>query len=439
MSVGDQRDVTGAEGARASFEEFVSASSTRLFTMALLLTGRQRADAEDLLQGVLERAYRHWRRICRNGDPEPYVRQMLVHASVDRWRQRRRQREQSLAAVAANPPAGDQTSEIADRDLLLRALSALPAGQRAVLVLRYFCDLSEAQTAATLDCSVGSVKKQTARALASMRASLGRRPSPNPAPGRQEGMVPCLMSDLERRLRAAMIAASEQPPANLMQEIRRRHRRHVRRVSCASVAVAAAIAITVPPVAHALRAGHPAGARPVGPASVGPVPGFSTPSAAPADGCQPAVGALAPDWRDSSFRVGPVWFAYDRTQGYVHLGSSPGDHRGAGQLEVGVMIVEVDYGSRAALTVDPGARSYFRLLNGFDNGSGPYPLSAGFSSLTLVSCPPETPPGDNGRVSDYYLGFIIKEGSDALVDVRTSASARPVQVTFTCLRTGCDT
>jgi hypothetical protein len=251
------------------------------------------------------------------------------------------------------------------------------------------------------------------------------------------------MSDLERRLRAAMIAADEQPPANLMQQIRRRHRRHVRRVSFACVAVAVSIAITAPPVAHALLAGHPAGGRPVGPASTGPVSGSSTPPVAPtgpsADGCQASAGALPRDWRGSSLRVGPVWFAYDRSQGYVHLGSSPGDHRGSGQLEVGVMIVEVDYGSRAVLTVDPGARSYFRLLNGFNDGSGPYPLSAGLTSLTLVSCPPGTSPGDNGPVSDYYLGFIIKMGSDALVDVRTSAFARPIPVIFTCLRTGCDT
>lgn len=185
MSVGDQRDVIGAEDASASFEEFVGGSSARLFTMALLLTGRQRADAEDLLQGVLERAYRHWRRICRNGDPEPYVRQMLVHASVDRWRQRRRRREQLRAAAAVNPAAGDQADEIADRDLLLRALGALPAGQRAVLVLRYFCDLTQVQTAATLGCSVGSVKKQAARALASMRASVG--PATGPEPSRRAG------------------------------------------------------------------------------------------------------------------------------------------------------------------------------------------------------------------------------------------------------------
>jgi len=190
MTADDQRDVVGAEEASASFEEFVDASSARLFTMALLLTGRQRADAEDLLQGVLERAYRHWRRICRNGDPEPYVRQMVVHASVDRWRQRRRRREQ-LQAAAVEPASGDQASEIADRDLLLRALGALPAGQRAVLVLRYFCDLTEAQTAATLGCSLGSVKKQAARALASMRASLGpvAEPEPSRRTGRGDGAV----------------------------------------------------------------------------------------------------------------------------------------------------------------------------------------------------------------------------------------------------------
>jgi RNA polymerase sigma-70 factor (ECF subfamily) len=88
-------------------------------------------------------------------------------------------------------PSGDQASEIADRDLLLRALGPLPAGQRAVLVLRYFCDLTEAQTAATLGYSLGSVKKQAAWALASLRASLGpvAEPEPSRRPGRGDGAV----------------------------------------------------------------------------------------------------------------------------------------------------------------------------------------------------------------------------------------------------------
>lgn len=157
-------------GTAVQFEEFVDSSSTRLFSMAMLLTGRQRAEAEDLLQGVLERAFRRWRRICQDGEPEPYVRQMLVNASIDRWRRLRRRAEDPLPAGAGDTLChADGASAIADRDLLLRALAALPPGQRAVLVLRYFCDMSEAQTAQALGCSAGSVKSQSARGLARLR------------------------------------------------------------------------------------------------------------------------------------------------------------------------------------------------------------------------------------------------------------------------------
>ena len=153
----------------ASFEEFVAGSSGRLFTMARLLTGGHRAEAEDLLQGAFERAYRRWGRISRRADPERYVRQILVNASVDRWRWLRRHPETALVAAGAGPGAADATAVVADRDLLLRGLAALPPRQRAVLVLRYFEDLSEAQTAAMLRCSVGTVKSQTARGLARLR------------------------------------------------------------------------------------------------------------------------------------------------------------------------------------------------------------------------------------------------------------------------------
>lgn len=162
--------VRPALGAAAdpTFEEFVSASSARLFTMAMLLCGRQQAEAEDLLQGVLERAYRRWTRICRGGDPERYVRTMLVNASVDRWRRLRRRPEFVAAPIEAAVP--DQSAVLADRDQLLRALAQLPARQRAVIVLRYLEDLSEAQTAAVLACSEGTVKSQASRALARLRA-----------------------------------------------------------------------------------------------------------------------------------------------------------------------------------------------------------------------------------------------------------------------------
>ena len=244
------------------------------------------------------------------------------------------------------------------------------------------------------------------------------------------------MSDLERRLRAAMMAATERPPANLVQEVRRRHRRHVRRVSAACAVVVAALAIAVPPVAHALRTGPRPQIHPAGPATTPTAPANSTGS------CQPDAGALTTTWRDGSLQAGPIWFAYARIQGYVHLSSAPdaprSAHRGTGQLAVGVMIVEVGYGSRAVMAVAPGARTYFRFLNGFAKGSS-YSLADGVDSLTLVGCPPGTPPGDNGRVSDYYLGFVIRIGSNAPAEVSTPASTRPVQVFFTCLRPGCDT
>jgi DNA-directed RNA polymerase specialized sigma24 family protein len=119
----DQAGVTGVTG--PSFDEFVVAASTRLLTLALLLTGGHRAEAEDLLQDVLERAYRRWPRIVRNGSPEPYVRKMLVNAAVDRRRRLRRRPEQPLTLGAADPAAADRAGQAADRDLLMRAATRL--------------------------------------------------------------------------------------------------------------------------------------------------------------------------------------------------------------------------------------------------------------------------------------------------------------------------
>jgi len=177
-------DVSSPSG-RDSFEQFVEGSSSRLLTLSMLLTGHNRADAEDLLQVVLERAYRRWRPICRAGDPAPYVRRMLVNAAVDRRRLLRRRPEQPLVVTDGGTPAAgshtaaaavsDQAGAIADKDLLWRALAHLPAGQRAVVVLRYYEDLSEAQTAAVLGCSVGSVKTQASRALGKLRAIVGQQ------------------------------------------------------------------------------------------------------------------------------------------------------------------------------------------------------------------------------------------------------------------------
>ena len=171
-------DVIGAGD--SSFEDFVAGSSARLFTMARLLTGGSRTEAEDLLQGAYERAYRRWGRISRRADPERHVRQILVNASVNRWRWRRRHPEAPLLTSGPGPVTTDTATTVADRDLLLRGLAALPPRHRAVLVLRYFEDLSEAETAVLLGCSVGTVKSQAARGLARLREGAGQagaRPS----------------------------------------------------------------------------------------------------------------------------------------------------------------------------------------------------------------------------------------------------------------------
>lgn len=153
-----------------SFEEFVQGSSPRLFRTALLLTGHDRAAAEDLLQVALERAYRHWTRICRSDEPERYVRRILANASHDRWRRAARRRERSMHAGDAAAVTDDHAAAVADRDLLMRALAGLPKRQRTVLVLRYYGDLSEVEIADILGCSVGTVKSQASRGLARLRA-----------------------------------------------------------------------------------------------------------------------------------------------------------------------------------------------------------------------------------------------------------------------------
>jgi RNA polymerase sigma-70 factor (sigma-E family) len=158
--------------AEVSFEDFVRARSNSLLRTALLLVGQHRAEAEDLVQFALERAYRYWPRVSGSGDPERYVRRILANASVDRWRRIARRAELPMPMVVPDAATQDRTAEIAERDYLLRALATLPPGQRAVLVLRYFDDLSEGETAEMLGCSVGTVKSQAFRALTKLRGTV---------------------------------------------------------------------------------------------------------------------------------------------------------------------------------------------------------------------------------------------------------------------------
>jgi len=141
----------------AGFEEFVAGRRTALLRSAYLLTGDHQ-DAEDLVQVALVKAVPHWHRIADH--PEPYVRRILARESVSRWR-RRRWREVSSDVLPERPAAcTDPEGESVVRD----ALAMLAPRQRAVIVLRYYEDLTERQTADALGISVGTVKSQSRRA-----------------------------------------------------------------------------------------------------------------------------------------------------------------------------------------------------------------------------------------------------------------------------------
>lgn len=150
------------------FTAFVDASSRRLLRSAYLITGDV-AEAEDLLQTALEKAYRRWPRIRRTELPEAYVRRILVTTAIDAAR--RHQFIMAPLGTESLPGRLDPAVEnVAGRSALLAYVGRLPASQRAVLVLRYFDDLTEVETARALGCTVGTVKSHHARAVARLRA-----------------------------------------------------------------------------------------------------------------------------------------------------------------------------------------------------------------------------------------------------------------------------
>jgi RNA polymerase sigma-70 factor (sigma-E family) len=147
-----------------ALERFIAERGDRLLHTAALLAG-SRAEGEDLLQSALERLLRHWRRI--EGDPENYVRRTMYNLAADGWRhQLVRQRHAPLFQPA---PPTDPAAAVDARDAVVRVLVQLPPRQRAVLVLRYFEELTEAETAQALGCSIGTVKSTAARGLARLR------------------------------------------------------------------------------------------------------------------------------------------------------------------------------------------------------------------------------------------------------------------------------
>ncbi len=149
------------------FAQFVEGRQRALQRTAWLLTGDW-ALAEDLVQTALVRSWPRWERIRRRDDPEIYVRRVMVNTWTS-WSRRRWRGEQPSGALPDGQAAGDVAAEVAVRVAVRGALGSLSQRQRAVLVLRVFDDLSEAQVAQVLDCAVGTVKSTMARALARLR------------------------------------------------------------------------------------------------------------------------------------------------------------------------------------------------------------------------------------------------------------------------------
>ncbi|MET7394522.1 SigE family RNA polymerase sigma factor [Dactylosporangium sp. NPDC005572] len=151
-------------------DALVAERGNALLATAVLLAGG-RAAGEDLLQAALERLMRSWGRVRE--DRERYLRRTMYHLAVDQWRSRRRRAE---VFITYEPPgASDGTDALDLRDAMRRALAQLSPRQRTVLVLRYWEQLTEAETAEALGCSVGTVKSTASRGLARLRELTANR------------------------------------------------------------------------------------------------------------------------------------------------------------------------------------------------------------------------------------------------------------------------
>ncbi|MGI8614459.1 MAG: SigE family RNA polymerase sigma factor [Nocardioidaceae bacterium] len=154
---------------RMDFDTFVATRSQPLLKAAWLLTGDWQL-AEDLLQTALAKAYLAWGRIRSGGNEDAYVRRVLITTYATWWRRHWRG-EEPTDLVGEALDLDDCYGRIDLRQTVMDALTQLPRRQRAVVVLRYYCDLSEADTADALSCSVGTVKSQAAKGLAKLRDS----------------------------------------------------------------------------------------------------------------------------------------------------------------------------------------------------------------------------------------------------------------------------
>ena len=148
------------------FRDFMHARWPAMVRLAYGLTGDQ-GHAEDVAQAAFARAYASWPRVQRSGDPDAYVRRIVINCNNSRFRKRRV--AESLVDAVPEPSPQPPADPFGDSEALLKALRRLGPRQRAVIVLRFWMDMSEAETAAALNCSVGTVKSQASRARAALR------------------------------------------------------------------------------------------------------------------------------------------------------------------------------------------------------------------------------------------------------------------------------
>lgn len=165
---------TMTDAATLDFVEFVQARQQALLRFAYLLTSDHHT-AEDLVQTALAKTYLSWNRLRDRGALDAYVRRIIVNENTSLWRRAWKRNERTTDEV---PESRRATAE-PDPDTaepMWRFVQTLPTRQRAAVVLRYYEDLSEAETAAILGCSVGTVKSQTSRGLATLRSRLAADP-----------------------------------------------------------------------------------------------------------------------------------------------------------------------------------------------------------------------------------------------------------------------
>jgi RNA polymerase sigma-70 factor (sigma-E family) len=164
------------------YVEYVSASLDRLRRTAFLLCGDAHR-ADDIVQSALISVYLRWSKIRRVENLDGYVHRVLVRRCID---ESRRSWARVLLARRIPDLAAKPTASTEDADAVQAALAGLSRGQRSVLVLRFFCDMSVQETAAALNCSTGNVKSQTSRGLAAMRTALRAQwPAARPEPARE--------------------------------------------------------------------------------------------------------------------------------------------------------------------------------------------------------------------------------------------------------------